>query len=458
MDKLLKQVGDVEEAIDALIKLTKEDLWKRDLDDFINEWRFQLEDERKSLKKIDGMARRASNKLKIGAGGGRKRKNNYDSDDSDFGGAAPQKAKKPAVPKREPGGMLGYLNAGAKTKTSPKIKAPTKAAKGAQAMLELLKPTSKVDKIDTALATMDGASGSDASKAKAKAPAPAKKPTRKLDSDDEDDFEEADEEIVRPTAGRKPRAAAAKPVRYNTLDDSDSDGEDMIFDVGKMVKGLPPTGDTESRPLFSASTSRPGSSAGLPRKSTSVRPTVDLDGDDTDYSKLAPPTTKKGPAITASKTILSDDEDDSLDNLPAAPAPKPTAKPTFKAPPKPKVTKKAAPPPPAPKIIPLSPAAKAYAAKKAKLEKAAREAEKDDFDDLDNGDEVDKVANEMLDDDDEEDEDEDVAPTGRRPARRAAAAAPKGRWVVSDDEEEEEEEESAMVEEESEDEFEESEM
>ena len=41
VEKLLKQVGDKELEIDTLLKLTKEDLWKRDLDEFIAEWRFQ---------------------------------------------------------------------------------------------------------------------------------------------------------------------------------------------------------------------------------------------------------------------------------------------------------------------------------------------------------------------------------------------------------------------------------
>ena len=50
IDKLLKQVGDKELEIDTLIKLTKEDLWTKDLDEFLAEWRFQLDDEAKRQK------------------------------------------------------------------------------------------------------------------------------------------------------------------------------------------------------------------------------------------------------------------------------------------------------------------------------------------------------------------------------------------------------------------------
>lgn len=434
VEKLLKNIGDKEIEIDILIKLTKEDLWKRDLEDFINEWRFQLADEDKRQKKVANMGRRASKKLNFGAGGpaGRKRKAQGDSDDSDF--EAPSKAKKPA---KEVGGLLSYLNEPSNTKVAPKAKAKSAAAKAAQRTLDLIAPP-KEEKVEDLWIQLDGASGSDAPKpAKAKAPAPFKKPApAKGLIDSEDDV---DEEIVRPTAGRQPRAAATKPVKYNAQSDSDSDGDGMLFDVGKMVKGIDTVSASvdNSRPLFSASMSRPGSSAGLPKKTTSAKQTIDIDADDTDYSKLAPPTTKKGPSVTARKTILSDDDDDSLDDMVAAPPakaamPKAQPKAASKAAPKPKaaVAKK---PTPAPKIIPLSPAAKAYAAKRAKAEKASLEAEKKLLDDSE--DEVEKVANEIMDEDDD-------APAVRRPARRAAAAAPKKKWVVSDEEDEDEDEES----------------
>ncbi len=100
IEKLSKQIGDMEGEIDKLIKLTKEDLWLRDLDAFINEWRFQLEDEERLRKKAANMGRRASNKLKIGAKGpaAKKRKaQGEDPDDSDFGQLAVMRKPKPQV-------------------------------------------------------------------------------------------------------------------------------------------------------------------------------------------------------------------------------------------------------------------------------------------------------------------------------------------------------------------------
>ena len=448
VEKLLRQVGDKEIEIDALIKLTKEDLWTRDLDDFLAEWRFQLDDEAKRQKKVASMGRRASKKLNIAGGvAGRKRKN--DSDDDDFN-VAPLKAKKTAMPKKEVGGLLSYMMPETKTKASPKskVKAPTATQKAAKKALDLISTSAKGEDKDDVWMNVDG-SGSDVPKvtkpkaASLKAALPSKKAEPALKKTNSDDGEEdADEEIIRPAAGRRPRGAAAKPISYN-LGGSDSDGDDMLFDVGKMVKGI----DTasvpaeKSRPLFSASMSRPSSSAGLPKKSTSSKPPVDIDSDDTNYSKLAPPTTNKGPAVTAKKTILSDDDDDddSLDDMIVAPskASKPASKastkpaPKVKAPAPAKKVTKAAPAPAEPKKMPLSPAAKAYAAKKAKAEKAALKASSPSEDELEG------LANEIMDED--EDSEDAGGPAARRPARRAASAAPKKKWVISDDEDELEE-------------------
>lgn len=438
VEKLLKQIGDVESTIDALIKLSKEDIWKRDLEDFINEWRVQLEDERKTQRKVANMGRRASNKLKIEAKApGRKRKNNSDDSDSEFASVAAPKNKKTSGPKNSKpvGGMLSYLNpnlpSGDKPKKPTKAKATSATANSAQEMLNLL-TKKEPDVIDLA-STGDGASDVHAKPSKARAPATTKqnpKIKKTVISENDDEF---NEENIRPTARRQPRAATKKPVKYDTFDDS-SDGDQMLFDVGNMVKGIDSTAASadNARPLFSASMSRPSSSAGVPKKTASSKQTMDLDEDDTDYTRLAPPTTKKGPTVTARQTILSDEDDDLLSDVVAPVAkPKPALKAVSKPGPKPK-PKKPIPVPQMPsKTMPLSPAAKAYAAKKAKTERLAYESDKH-F--AQSEDEMEKVVNEIIDEDDEDEE--PVA----RPPRRAAAAAPKKKWVVSDDEDDDEEE------------------
>ena len=71
--------------------------------------------------------------------------------------------------------------------------------------------------------------------------------------------------ISKPAASRGARAAAKKP-KYTIASDSDSDsdnGDGLLADLGNMVKGLPNKSSenlTETRPLFSTSTSRPSSS------------------------------------------------------------------------------------------------------------------------------------------------------------------------------------------------------
>lgn len=470
VEKLLKQIGDKEIEIDTLIKLSKEDIWKRDLDDFINEWRFQLEDEAKRQKKIANKGRRASNKLRIGAAGpmGKKRKaKNEDSgDDSDFDGPAPAKkavAVKKAVKKEAPKeSLLGGLQPLANAHQTKEAAKPSKAA--SKASLKKADTKSKTGLKDIWMNVDEGSNDNPVAPIfkKARAAEPGTKPAAPAKAPKSEDEDMADEEIIRPAAGaRQRRVVAAKPVTYNLDDSDDSSGNGMLMDLGTMVKGIGNASQhsaSNARPLFStsASMSRPSSSAGLGKQSTtSARQTMDLDGeaDDTDYAMLAPPPTDKK-AVTARETVVSDDsmdedEDPFVEPLPAKktttttmkatkPAPAPKAAPPKKAP----VTKK--PPKPKsvvePKKIPLSPAAKAYAAKQQKA-RARKVVVDDDSDD--------EVANELLSDNDDE-------PLGRRPARRAAVAAvgkTRNAWGSEEEEDEdgdesEEEEETGVFEEE----------
>lgn len=474
VDKLLSQIGAVEVEIDTLIKLSKEDLWNRDLDDFINEWRTQLAAEASIRKTVASMGRRASSKLKIsGKEPARKRKGQGgDPDDSDFGLKVAAK-KAPVVkrvqPKKE--GLLSHLSPLAKPVGKSKSAVPKTSTKTSKVALNASDDDSVPKKTtDDVWMNVDGASGSDVAVApifqKAKSAATAQKAASisKVKSEDED--EKADEEVFRPAISRKPRAAAKKIPTYN-LDDSDSNGDDLLLDVGKMVKGIENTSanhPSTTRPLFSTSMSRPGSSAGLPKKPTSSRgQTMDLDGDDTDYSKLAPPpAVKRGTSVTARRNIISDDDMDEdgddifTSNKPPtpkatkarkAPAPKPTKpKPATAA------AKKASQPLPQPKkVMALSPAAKAYAAKKAKNAAAALQNESED--------EMEKIADEIIGDseageidhfNDEDDEDDDGVVI-RRPARKAATkAVEKVKEAWGDGGSEDEDEESAMFDDEDE--------
>ncbi len=443
IDRLQKQIAEREAEIDTLNKLTPQDLWKKDLDEFIFEWRFQLEDEANRQKKAAKLGRRTSKKVNVGVGGRKRKANN--SDDSDFD-AAP-KTKKAAAPKPLPGGMLNYLVEKDKSKKPSKPKAPTATEKFAQKALneDWFGPSKKKDENektvdgdeDIWMPSLDGVTEAKKSKAPTALKIASSK-TKKPDPIESD----VDEEIALPTAGHKPRRAAAnKPAKYALSDSDDSDGD---FDVGAMVKGIGSATDANSRPLFSETMSRPGSSAGLPRKSTAGRDAFDVDADDTDYTKLAPPTTSKGPATTARHMILSDDDEDEslLASSPPAKASKPAPKAkavSSKPPPKPKTTtaKRGPTPQAAPKPTALSPAAKAYAAKKAKA--ASQAAKQDEFSE-------DEEDDKMADDDDDDDDDDEIVvskprATSARPGRGAAAkAATKAKsYAISDDEEHDEE-------------------
>jgi DNA topoisomerase II len=437
IEKLRKQMGDKEEEIDRLVKLSPKDLWTIDLDEFLEEWQTSLADDAKRAKKNAAMGRRTSAKLGVGAAkGGRKRK--ADSDDDSDGDFEVKKTKKKAA-KAEAGGMLGYL--AKKAVKSEPAAPPALAHDGAGDEMDVDEPVKKAP-----------ARQGRAVKSKAK--------IVELDSDEEDVDEDDVFEAVAKEAKAKEtapapkkdapgrRTASKKTASYNLGDDSeDDDGDDMLGNINNMVKGINDTSqDGNSRFLFS--NSRPASQQGLTKLGKAPRPSFDLGEDDTDYSKLIPKGSPLRPAArTANDTILSGDEDDSLAIPKSRASLKPNPKATTKAATKaaPKVTKKAAakkaapaPEPEAPKT--LSPAAKAYAAKQAKGKAAPKgkaAAKKKAADSDDDDDDVNALANDILSDDDASDGPSAPAPKGRaaaaRPGRRAAATK-KPTYAMSDSE------------------------
>ncbi|KAH2986551.1 DNA topoisomerase 2 [Aspergillus fumigatus] len=492
VEKLRRQIGEKEVEIDALIKLSKEDIWKRDLDDFINEWRFQLEDEARRQRKVANMGRRTSAKLMTAAGRGKATKKRKaalddDSDDEDF--AAPKSKKSAAAKKTERnGGLLSYLGKpsakpapsgdGGDSDDDFEVEVLPKKNRGAAT-----KATTKVKDEDEVMDDL----GEEILPKKSRGPAkPAPKPKEEADDDSEDiapkkgraaakakpkpkveDDDDLDDdefmEIAKAEAAKsvksQPNRTSRKITNYTALDDSDSDnGDDLLGDVSKMVKGIGgATGDstTDSRQLFSERSRPSSSSSGL--KVSSSKPSklsTDFDADETDYSKLIPQNSpRRSLQVKPKETKVNDDfdMDDDDDGDPVKPAAK--AKPVAKkgksaataasskpaAAPKPrgrpkKDAAKPAAPAPSLKQTTLSPAAKAYASKQAKATATKRKQLVDDLSD----DDIDAMANDILDSpaarmDVSEDDEPPKRKTTVRPARRTAAA--KKTYVIEDDSE-----------------------
>lgn len=463
VEKLRKQIGDKEEEVDALIKMSPKDIWNVDLDAFVDEWNTQLDEEAKRKKKIAGITRRASHKLGIGASKGGKKKKRKAGDDSgsdddsasDFG-----PVKKKAKPKKE--GLLSYLRQDLEPAKKPNAAAALKSssafgaapAKQGTLLSHLVKKESTPQ--------TDGASDDKPAEVDA-APAPkrgrpagakvVKKPTPIIDSEDEESdvfaavAKEAEKEPVKTVAASRAGRAATKQVpKYNLGgSDSDSDDEDLLGDVSTMVKTI--GAGSNGVPMFKATgiarpgsngSVRPGSAAGGPRAAKKNSP-IEIDDDTTNYEGLMPQPSPKRPAPrNVNDTIMSsDDEDFGLAVKKPAPS-KLTAKPKVAA-------AKAAPKPKAAPIVvkkttALSPAAKAYAAKLAKtsgaLSKPAAKAKKPITIDSDEEmEDADAIANDIL--SDEDDDEPTPKPASRapaaRPGRRAAAAKP-AKYIVSDDE------------------------
>ncbi|KAH0008439.1 hypothetical protein KCU80_g21732, partial [Aureobasidium melanogenum] len=290
VEKLLKQIGDKEAEVDALIELSPKDLWTKDLDELLEEWHTQLEVEETRAKKSKSKGRRTSHKLGL-LGNSKKRKSNDSDDDDDDDFVVSKKSKTaakssaasriapPARSKVSKGAtslLDNFLTKPAASKppgvfpvvdgieqqpveqppavkaglippsdiTKPLVKRKMTKLEDSDDDIEMVpEPVAKAParRVKTSLDTDDEDEVKPVVKAAAK-PAPRKKPVIESDSG-EDDVEMFDAAKMKPaaqptTTSRAGRAAAKKPVKYAA--DSDEDmSDDDLGDISKMVKEIP---------------------------------------------------------------------------------------------------------------------------------------------------------------------------------------------------------------------------
>ena len=426
IDKLNKQIGDLDNEHKKLSKTPEKELWNTDLDEFIAEWDFQLEDEKKRAQKQAKGGRRASTKLRIGGKPTKKRAGDSDDDDDyDFVTTKATKAK--AAVKTEPKKQTGLVDWGLKpkAKTAPLVNGIEQKPVAA--------PPAAADLSDDDVKP----AGRNVAKKPAAAAPPAKK-ARVFKIDDESDGEDvfaavAKEAKVAPN-GRAARTVTKKSVKYNNSSDAMTDDGD--FDVSQMVKGIGSTTSAAAKSLFTESSGRvlAATAAASKLKASRTIPDddTDMDMEETNYEALIPKGSPAKPAARSARDMAVTDEDDSLLSLhPARTAPLKSNGASTK---------------PAPKSKTQSPAAKAYAkniAKKnadAALEKAkpapARRGKRtivseDEDEDEEMHDGFEEVADDILDMDDEFDSDMDLTRASKKavnippPAQNKAKATAK---------------------------------
>jgi len=434
VEKLRKQIGDKELEINVLTEKSPKDLWMADLDDLLEEWHHQLDEEAKREKKVRSKGRRASAKLGIGGAKGKRRK----GDDSDFESDEEFAiSKKVKVAKPKAAGLLAALY--------PKVNAveqkPVVRPAGEQTTLDAAFVKAPVVKATSALKNLEVK------------PKPAvKKLNKAASSNDEEDVfatvaKETSSKVV-PAPTRMGRAAAQKPKKYTVVSEDgedDSDGNDVLEDVSAMVKGIgKANNDGPTRFFHPPSVQHPTSSHG-PKVSKTVPKRLsadsDVSDDETDWAALAQNSPQKAAHHPA--TGLTDDEDDELLDIekpkPAVPKPGPKSKPAAKVKETLKLKKaEAAASASGTQPSKQSPAAKAYA-KKLAIQASSPRAKpgasrstvrpKKNPVVSDDDDEIEALANDIL-----SDEDAPAVPVkaAARPARRAAAAAPKSKYVMDD--------------------------
>ncbi|ROW16813.1 hypothetical protein VPNG_01567 [Cytospora leucostoma] len=442
LERLKKQIAAKKAEHDELEKLDEKDLWCRDLNDFLDEWDHQLTLDDEIRKNIRNMGRRRSRK--IGAGGTRGKRAKGDDDDYNPGGKA---TKAPRTVKKQPTIVKQLVQPVKKSASSFTAK-----FEGGPKEKALGNDGADSDDSDVDFSALGKSKPVPASKpAPASKPVPAKKPSPVESAADDSDIEEiaAPSPAPAPATGRSRRAAASKAKTWVFSDDDESEddnGDDLLGDVGAMVRGIgePATDSKNGRlSLFAMSRSEHGNAA-VPKLKQKQSRSHDLDEpDDTNYELLAKSSPHKPNRSSDIDDLMSDD-----DNLAAttsarakaakvaprtaaaaaaAPAKKPRGRPAG-------TTNKAKEDEPAKPAQP-SPAAKAYAAK-TKAPAASSKLKKKTFD---------------FSDDDDEDDDADVVmkdsppPAPRaRPGRAAAARAKKTYAIESEEEEEEEEEDELM--------------
>ncbi|KAF3766768.1 type II DNA topoisomerase [Cryphonectria parasitica EP155] len=404
LERLKKQIADKKAEKDELEALSEKDLWCKDLDAFVEEWENQMRLDDEIRSNIRKMGRRVSKK--IGAGKGGKRSKN---EDDEYDPGSKSKARSNMKTGRTPNVSDGDGGEFA-TVSRPKPKAA---------------PAKMPSPMDMSEDDDDDFIAPSKSNGKAKA-APAKKPSPV--------------EEVKPSTGRSKRAAASKAKKwaFDTDEESESDGDNMIGDVGALVRGIgePAAASTNGRlSLFAMSRSEHGNAAMPKLKTKQARANFDMDSpDDTNYELLAKSSPQKPTKSSDIDELMSEDEDapatsktQAKPKQGKAPLNVVSAGPAKKVRGRPAGSKNAKSKDDA-KPTKLSPAAKAYAAKN-KSSAAGSKGRKKAFD---------------LSDDEDDDGDGDVrmedsppAPVARaasgRPGR-AAAAKKKSYALPSEDE------------------------
>ncbi|TKX21256.1 DNA topoisomerase-like protein 2 [Elsinoe australis] len=294
--KLLQQIGDKEQEINVLTAKSPKDLWTEDLDALLEEWRLQLDEEKKKVQKIRAKGRRQSAKLGVSAKG-RKRKAD-ESDDSDFDfGPKKKNAKGNALSKSVLGkGGLDSWVASKQTAAPAKGKINVEGEPIEKAPAEkagFIKPTAT-----SALKSM--------------APPPkVKKEVKKEDSDvdmvdAQPDVDATDDMDVAPSRPAGRQRTAAKKMTY-TLDDSDEESNDVFHDVEDVISEVDEVMQDTEEVVTSRAPEKPAT-----KPASKPAPKAEVKKPSKPEPVKAAPAKTNGRAAAAQKKYDQDDDEDSF--------------------------------------------------------------------------------------------------------------------------------------------------
>lgn len=301
--KLLEQRDAKEQELIELLKLTPQDIWSKDLEEFEAEWEACL-DEDDAIRKATKPKTAAAVKKAVKA---RKRAKGEDTDDSEDDFKPTKKVTKPrapAKPRAQKAATPRVASAAASTNTSP------------------AKP-SAASSTNTSPQKRDSASLSDDEDIK---PAPKKAATSRAKTPTASIVELDSDEDEKPVV-KKPAAKAKPKPKPKTVDIDDSDDDSELRVVSAQLTSVytisAPKSAASSKPASASDKPKPAAKkapAKAPSKAAAKKAAV-VDDSDSDAEVLPKP---KGKAAAKGKKKDASDFEDSDEEV--APPPRTTAR------------------------------------------------------------------------------------------------------------------------------------
>jgi DNA topoisomerase-2 len=295
-NKLLKDVADKEQEIEILIKKSPTDLWSTDLDEFLIQWKHQLEEDKRMEQTV--VKKKGVSKLSKG-----KTKKKKDETEDEYDGS-PQKRKKAAPTKKQT--TLPFMPADPEKK--PTARAATKKSL-------IIDDDDGLDDSDFEMLV-----GSVVKENSNKAEKPAKENVTETKMELDSDLD-AIAEVKGKTVQPKEESEDSEDEKFDTPPSekvtTEYDIEDSEISDVKPVKAAPKKTAGKAAPKASSTKAASSKPAAKSKAAAAAKKSI-FDFGDEDSDDIAPKIRTKRPAASKKSAVVDeipDDEDDELESM-----------------------------------------------------------------------------------------------------------------------------------------------